>query len=305
MLLIDEVCLLKRTLPKIKEIGLSTPLIGDGTEDRIDFIYNFMSAVLIARRVFEKIDICDPKRIMFKNVRKKFRYEDYEKKDESRKIYVKKFFGMIIHSSYIYKNDKFIQVINDDDKFFRVSTKEFLDVLDSLCIGKNGAIWVMCKLFEKFVENIERRIKEVLSNEVENLLNNNVNINEEVLKETLKQVHTNVMNDEFITQDNFLNWLSFYCHDGGYCVEPDIELAREILLHFFSEHKHRIEIGDFRTCVFMPEFKKMRCEISITSASITESGDMEFLSKTIPIGKLLSMITKYHGDKHHKAGEIS
>ena len=77
MLLIDEVYLLKRTLPKIKEIGLSSPMIGDGTEDKIDFIYNFMSAVLIARRVFEKIDICDPERKMFKNVRKKFQYEDY------------------------------------------------------------------------------------------------------------------------------------------------------------------------------------------------------------------------------------
>lgn len=304
MLLIDEVYLLKRTLPKIKEVGLSTPVIGDGTEDRIDFIHNFMSAVLIARRVFEKIDRCDPKRVMFKNIRKNFRYGDYEKIDESRQICVKKFFGMIIHSSYIYKNDKFIQVINDDDKFFRVSTKEFLDVLDSLCIGKNGAIWVMCKLFEKFVENIERGIKEKFTSELENLMNSNVNINEEVLNERLKQVHT-VMSDEYIFQDNFLNWLSFYCHDNGYCVEPDMELAREILLHFFSEDKHRIEIGDFRSCSFMPEFKKMRCEISITSARITESGYMEFLDKIIPVGKFLSMITEYHGNRHHKAGEIS
>ena len=303
MLLIDEVYLLKRTLPKIKEVGLSTPVIGDGTEDRIDFIHNFMSTVLIARRVFEKIDICDPKRIMFKNIRKNFRYWHYEEIDESRQICVKKFFGMIIHSSYISKNDKFIQVINDDDKFFRVPTKEFLDVLDSLCIGKNGAIWVMCKLFEKFVENIERGIKEKFTNELENLMNSNV-INEEVLNERLKQVHT-VMSDEFITQDNFLNWLSFYCDDGGYCVEPDMELAREILLHFFPKHKHRIEIGDFRTCGFMPEFKKMRCEISITSGSITESGYMEFLDKTIPVGKFLSMMTEYHGNRHHKAGEIS
>ena len=304
MLLIDEVYLLKRTLPKIKEVGLSTPVIGDGTEDRIDFIHNFMSTVLIARRVFEKIDICDPKRVMFKNIRKNFRHWDYEKIDESRQIYVKEFFGMIIHSSYISKNDKFIQIINDDDKFFRVSTKEFLDVLDSLCIGKNGAIWVMCKLFEKFVENIERGIKEKFTNELENLMNSNVNINEEVLNERLKQVHT-VMSDEYITQDYFLRWLSFYCHDGGYCVEPDLELAKEILLHFFPKHKHRIEIGDFRTCGFMAEFKKMRCEISITSGSITESGYMEFLDKTIPVGKFLSMMTEYHGNRHHKAGEIS
>ena len=304
MLLIDEVYLLKRTLPKIKEVGLSTPVIGDGTEDRIDFIHNFMSTVLIARRVFEKIDICDPKRVMFKNIRKNFRHWDYEKIDESRQIYVKEFFGMIIHSSYISKNDKFIQIINDDDKFFRVSTKEFLDVLDSLCIGKNGAIWVMCKLFEKFVENIERGIKEKFTNELENLMNSNVNINEEVLNERLKQVHI-VMSDEYITQDYFLRWLSFYCHDGGYCVEPDLELAKEILLHFFPKHKHRIEIGDFRTCGFMAEFKKMRCEISITSGSITESGYMEFLDKTIPVGKFLSMMTEYHGNRHHKAGEIS
>ena len=90
---------------------------------------------------------------------------------------------MIIHNSYISKNDKFIQVINDYKELFRVSTKEFLDVLDSLCIGKNGAIWIMCKLFEKFVENIERGIKEKISNELENLMNSNVNINEEVLNE--------------------------------------------------------------------------------------------------------------------------
>ena len=55
----------------------------------------------------------------------------------------------------------------------------------------------------------------------------------------------------------------------------------------------------------MVEFKKMRCEISITSGSITESGYMEFLDKTIPVGELLSMIKKYHGDKHHKLGEMS
>ncbi len=45
MLLVDEVILLERTLPKIKEVGLSTPVIGDGTEDRIDFIHNFMVTI--------------------------------------------------------------------------------------------------------------------------------------------------------------------------------------------------------------------------------------------------------------------
>ncbi len=219
--------------------------------------------------------------------------------DES--VRVKKFLGMIIHSSYVFKDDKVIQVMNDHGRVFRVSTQEFLDVLDSLCIGKNGAIWVMCKLFKEFVEKIEDRMKKEFSNELEDLLNNDVNINEEVFYERLKKVHLNMM-DAVLCEDNFLNWLNFYCHDNGICKEPDLELAREILLNIFSdsETKHRIEMGDFRTCGFMSEFKNMSCEIIVGSANVAESGEMEFLSKQVPVGKLLSVIKKYHANKYHK-----
>lgn len=291
MLLVDEVILLERILPEIKDIGLSTPTIGDGTDERINFIHNFMSAILIARRVFEKIDKCDSRRRMFKDIRLEI--------DES--VCVMKFLGMIIHSSYIFKDDKFIQVMNDNGRVFRVSTQAFLDVLDSLCIGKNGAVWVMCKLFKKFVKNIEDRMKKEFSNELEDLMNNDVNINEEVFYERLKKVHLNMM-DAVLCEDNFLNWLSFYCHDNGICKEPDMELAREILLNIFSdsETKHRIEMGYFKTCGFMPEFKNMSCEITVSSANVAESGEIEFLSKQVPVGKLLSVIEDYHANRYHK-----
>ncbi len=303
MLLIDEVELLKRVLPKIKEVGLSTPLIGDGTEERIDFIHNFMSAVLTARRICEKIDTCDPKRTMFRNIKKCF-CGDYEKAGEVSKhcrkeIPVLDTLGMIIHSSYIYKDDKTVHVVNDKGECFRVSVKEFLDVLDSLCIGKNGAIWAMCKLFEEFVKDIGGKItKAIFPGEIETLLNNGVNINEEVWNETLAQVHRKVL-DEYIFQDqnHFLNWLSFYCGDDGDCIEPDMELAKTILLACFPENKHRIEAGDFRKCSIMPSLKNMRFEVSVSS--ITESGDVELLSKSIPVGKFSSVIKKYHGKRHH------
>lgn len=302
MLLVDEVILLERILPEIKDIGLSTPTIGDGTDERINFIHNFMSAILIARRVFEKIDECDSERSMFKDIRKKkFQYEGYVELEIDESVCVMEFLGMIIHSSYIFKDDKLIQVMNDNGRVFRVSTQSFLDVLDSLCIGKNGAVWVMCKLFKKFVKNIEDRMKKEFSDELEDFLNNDVNINEEVFYERLKKVHLNMM-DAVLCEDNFLNWLNSYCHDNGICKEPDMELAREILLNIFSdsEAKHRIEMGDFRTCVFMPKFKNMSCEITVSSANITESGEMEFLSKQVPVGKLLSVIENYHANRYHK-----
>ncbi|MYB71763.1 MAG: hypothetical protein F4X75_25090 [Gemmatimonadetes bacterium] len=301
MLLVDEVILLERILPEIKDIGLSTPMIGDGTDERINFIHNFMSAILIARRVFEKIDKCDSRRRMFKDIREKFRYEDYVELEIDKSVCVMEFLGMIIHSSYIFKGDKFIQVMNDNGRVFRVSTQAFLDMLDSLCIGKNGAVWVMCKLFKKFVKNIEDRMKKEFSNELEDLLNNDVNINEEVFYERLKKAHMN-MTDAVLCEDNFLNWLSFYCNDNGIRKEPDMELAREILLNIFSdsETKHRIEMGYFRNCVFMPKFKNMSCEITVSSSNVTESGEMEFLSKQVPVGKLLYVIENYHANRYHK-----
>ena len=119
MLLVDEVILLERILPEIKDIGLSTPTIGDGTDERINFIHNFMSAILIARRVFEKIDECDSERSMFKDIRKKkFQYEGYVELEIDESVCVMEFLGMIIHSSYIFKDDKLIQVMNDNGRVF-------------------------------------------------------------------------------------------------------------------------------------------------------------------------------------------
>lgn len=191
--------------------------------------------------------------------------------------------------------------MNDDGWAFRFSTQELLDVLDSLCIRKDGAIWVMCVSFEKFVKNIEKRMKEKFLDEFEKLLNKKVDLNAAVFDETLKRVQEDMV-DAVICEDSFLNWLNFYCHDNGICKEPDMELAREILLNIFSdsEAKHRIEMGDFRTCGFMPKSENMSCEIIVSSPNVAESGEMELLSKQVSVGKLLSVIGRYHVNRYRK-----
>ena len=300
MFLIDEIDILKKKLCKIRDMEVSTPIVGEDIRDNRNLFFDFMGTMVIARRIVEKIDKCDPKRKTFRCVKKQLEYYvgDKNLKTDIKPIGIKSILDKIIHSSFLEKRGDIFLVANDYGYVFSVSVEDFLDALASLCIEKNGAIMVMCDLFEKSANEIENLIKEKFANRLQDSWDNNeIEINNDILNDICTDLY---MDDSLYWKEFFLMWLSSYCGGVQPCREPDVELRTSILKHFFKEGCC-VEDVDFRGHSFMFQFEKLKAKICIMTSKC-ESGKIEnFRSeKSVLVGKFVSIVRKYHADRYFR-----
>ena len=152
MILIEEIERFRKRLPKIKEISVVTPLMGGG----VDPAYEFMGEMVLVRKIIEKINIADPQASRFPQIQRNIKCKSNNKVEM---LSIQQFVGRIIHASYIQKTDAELAVTNDLGNHFTVSSKEFMFILESLCLGEGDTIIAMCEFFRVHVKKLQEVCK--------------------------------------------------------------------------------------------------------------------------------------------------
>ena len=143
MLLIEEVKLLRKHLPKIKMLTVATPVAGGP----VDSAYELIMDMALARNIFEKIAMC--KNDTFPRIEKEL---ENKAQNNKKPIRVKDIFNRIIHGAYIHKSGKDLHVINDRGDEYIISAEEFMNVLDSLCLEDHETVLIMCEILRKKIQ---------------------------------------------------------------------------------------------------------------------------------------------------------
>ena len=143
MLLIEEVKLFRKYLPKIKMLTVETPAAGGP----VDSAYELIKYMALARNIFEKIAMC--RNNNFPHIKRELKNKVQNNK---KPIRVKDIFSRIIHGAYIHKSGEQLHVINDLGDEYIISAEEFMNVLDSLCLKDHEVAFVVCQILREKIQ---------------------------------------------------------------------------------------------------------------------------------------------------------
>ena len=255
MLLIEEVKMFRKCLPKIQNILVETPVVGGS----VDSAYELVKYMALARNIFDKIVLCQ-------NDKFSITKEEFENKARNGEdsIKIKDVFSRIIHGSYIDKSEENLYVINDLGEEYIISAEEFMNVLNSLCLKDHEVAFVVCGVLRyRIQKSYDMYVKEGYSDKYV-----------EVIKNQIILAH--------------LSWLVHsYCSTG--------DLAQEVVARFFPEQIDNKVLPSFLVSggKLGGDFIAPDLLVLEISSCWKEEGDKVFERRMINVYDLLSLVEKY------------
>lgn len=152
MRLTNQVEILRRNLPEIKNLVISLPLHGDSLST--SRAYQFTHLILPARDIITTIQMADPGgNILPANLRG-WGISVSDGMNQQKDIHLKRLLGMIVHMFYLDFNEKKLDVINDSNERVIVDRDTFLRQLERLVLTREDIGLVASALAEKSLTGI-------------------------------------------------------------------------------------------------------------------------------------------------------